>query len=235
MKIIQRFRREDYGWFIDLEDTDASVAVDPTTGDLLLNEGIGEDRFHGAAISNRAFQRLTLEDLERSTIALVLEYGSGSKHTLGITNEKREAEKWIREVTSVITAAMEDPTAKIERQLYVQLQELQDFAAEQPLNWERLFQVVAELQSLAYASHRQFSYRRRAADMDSGGIENALLRSENSIRQLSNSVQPVEAEYKDSLDRIAMTIGTIRQELSKMVERISAHDSDMEESLPDAA
>ena len=36
-KIIKGFRREDYGLFIDLEDTPASVAANPGTWEIILD------------------------------------------------------------------------------------------------------------------------------------------------------------------------------------------------------
>ena len=64
MKIIKAFRREDYGLFIDLVDKTSSVCVDTETGDILFNEGDGDDRYHGAAISAKSFREFKISDEE---------------------------------------------------------------------------------------------------------------------------------------------------------------------------
>ena len=102
MKVIKRFRKEEYGWCLDLDDAEASLVVDTTSGDLLLNEGAGEDCFHGAAISRSAFFQFALEELPDSSYQLVLKYGLTGSHVLGVTNQKAEAEGWIEKATSAI-------------------------------------------------------------------------------------------------------------------------------------
>jgi hypothetical protein len=102
MKRIKRFREEPYGWNIDLEDTEASVAVDPVTGDILLNEGAGADRFHGAAISRSAFYEFQLDELRDAEYQLVLKYSLTGVHVLGVTRDKSHAEDWIRSASEAI-------------------------------------------------------------------------------------------------------------------------------------
>lgn len=106
MKVIRSFRKEDNGWFLDLKDADASVAVDATTGDILLNEGAGEDRYNGAAISRSGFYKFRLNDLPGSEYQLVLKFGLTDSHVLGVTGDKEGAKTWIREATSAIKSPL---------------------------------------------------------------------------------------------------------------------------------
>jgi len=106
LKSIIAFRKEDYGWFLDLDDADASVAVDAKTGDILLNEGAGEDRFHNAAISRSAFHEFCLREFSGSMYELTLEHGLTGSHVLGVTGDKEQAETWIREATSAIRSPL---------------------------------------------------------------------------------------------------------------------------------
>ncbi len=102
-KQIKQFRKESYGWFIDLQDTEASVAVNPRTGEILLDEGTGEDRFDGVALAPGAFRDFRLEETGTESWSVTLEFGKNKTHVLGVTTDRDDAENWLREVTSAIT------------------------------------------------------------------------------------------------------------------------------------
>ena len=101
-KDIKRFRDEDYGLFIDTEDQDASIGIDPMSGDILLNEGYGECHYNGAAISQKSFNYFNLENLGRNKYAVILYFGKNKKHVLGVTEDREAANKWIEKATSII-------------------------------------------------------------------------------------------------------------------------------------
>src|ERR1700676_418366 len=104
-KSIARFRDEDYGLFIDLAPDGGRIAIDRRSGDILLDEGEGDDRFQGAAIDARMFRRFELATDEDGLAEVVLSYGEGEKHGLGITHELAVAQKWIENANRVIQKA----------------------------------------------------------------------------------------------------------------------------------
>ncbi len=104
-KSIIQFRHEPYGLFIDLLDVDAAVAVHPQTGEILLDEGDGSDRFHGAAISPTSFIEFQLREKAGGLAELVLNFGRGRSHSLGCTRNCGDASRWINQATGYIQAA----------------------------------------------------------------------------------------------------------------------------------
>ncbi len=98
MKEIKAFREEDYGWFLDLVDADASVAVDVRTGDILLDEG--------GAISRSAFHDFCLEKSHGSRYQLVLKYSLVGSDVLGITSNEKRAKEWISGAKSAIRSPL---------------------------------------------------------------------------------------------------------------------------------
>ena len=102
MKIIKAFIRRDYGLYIDLEDMDSSVAVNPQNGDILLNEGEGDDRYHGAVIFPRDFDNLEI-NIKTSKYRLILN-AENLSHELGVIKNEdlSDAKKWVDEVTTII-------------------------------------------------------------------------------------------------------------------------------------
>jgi hypothetical protein len=104
-KSIIQFRHEPYGLFIDLVDVDAAVAVHPRTGEILLDEGDGSDRFHGAAISPTSFNEFHLIEKAGGSAELVLNFGCGRSHSLGSTTNCSDASRWIKQATGYIEAA----------------------------------------------------------------------------------------------------------------------------------
>lgn len=103
-KTIKQFRQEPYGFFVDLDDAEAAVAVNPRTGEILLDEGIGEDRFDGAAISAGSFHEFALEPETGDEVRLVLRFGHGKSHVLGTTRKSAEASQWVQAASEAIMA-----------------------------------------------------------------------------------------------------------------------------------
>ena len=101
MKIIKAFRREDYGLFIDLVDKTSSVCVDTETGDILFNEGDGDDRYHGAAISAKSFREFKISDESEKKPKLIL-YFLNKSHIIGYVNDVETAKEWVLEASRII-------------------------------------------------------------------------------------------------------------------------------------
>ena len=101
MKVIKAFRKEKYGLFIDLEDKTASVCVDIETGDILFDEGEGDDRYCGAAISAKYFKEFKISEELGDKSKLIIYFGNNF-HVLGNLNNVDEAKEWIKEATKII-------------------------------------------------------------------------------------------------------------------------------------
>jgi class 3 adenylate cyclase len=84
-KIISNFRKETYGFFLDLNDGAGRIAVNPLDGSILLDEGAGPGGFDGAAISPRVFEGFDLEPVkgEKDQVRLFLRF-DGDRHDLGV-------------------------------------------------------------------------------------------------------------------------------------------------------
>lgn len=104
-KTIQSFREKDYALLLDLTDAPASVAVNKSNGEILLFEGNGDDRYHGAMIDAGSFHGFALDLTEQDEWAVVLKFGDGNPHSLGVTSTPEEATCWLRKAAEVIRAA----------------------------------------------------------------------------------------------------------------------------------
>lgn len=101
-KSIADFREEDYGLFIDLASPSGRIGVDRSTGDILLDEGDGDDCYNGAAIEARSFRRFELKPIENGTCELILYFGEKGAHGLGMTHDAEAARSWVHNATTVI-------------------------------------------------------------------------------------------------------------------------------------
>lgn len=98
MKTIKSYRYEDYGMFLDLEDSPASVAVNLKTGDLQLDEGDGDDRYNGAYLPATAVRSLVVRKVSENTWHVVLGFGKSDEHLLGATQDLAGANQWVSKV-----------------------------------------------------------------------------------------------------------------------------------------
>lgn len=103
-KSISSFREEDYGLFIDLGSSDGRIGVDRSTGDILLDEGRGADRYHGAAIGASSFRRFELRPIRNGSCELILHFGESGVHGLGETHDAQAAKQWVLNATRLIRA-----------------------------------------------------------------------------------------------------------------------------------
>ena len=95
MKTIVGFRSNERGLFLDLEDQRAAVAVNRSTGDILLDEGSGEDRINSAAIVRHDQPRFILSNTGGNS-TLSIEFAPDRRiYFLGQTEKSAEAQKWV--------------------------------------------------------------------------------------------------------------------------------------------
>lgn len=103
-KTIQAFRETGRGLFIDLTDVSVSVGIDRTNGNVLLFEGDGNDRYHGAMISSDECRDLALEKDAADGWNVVLHFGEDNSHSFGNTTDESAALDWIDKAWAVIRA-----------------------------------------------------------------------------------------------------------------------------------
>lgn len=101
-KTIQSFREKDYGMFIDLTDAAASVSLDRKTGNLVLQEGAGQDRFNGAMITSDFCHGFTLSTNPEGGWVVARRYGDHKSHVLGSTDDEAGALQWLKKAWDVI-------------------------------------------------------------------------------------------------------------------------------------
>ena len=105
MKKIKSFHCTEDTYYLDLEDAKASIVVNPSNGQILLDEGLGDKRFNGAFLRPESINHLFLSKDESidNGFNLVLNFGNNKFHFLGMTNEPEKAEEWIQKVTDIIS------------------------------------------------------------------------------------------------------------------------------------
>jgi hypothetical protein len=101
-KTIQRFREKDYGMFIDLTDAMSSVSIDRKTGNLVLQEGAGSDRFNGALITPDFCHGFTLSATPDGRWVVAVRFGDQKSHILGTTDDEAGALQWLKKAWDVI-------------------------------------------------------------------------------------------------------------------------------------
>ena len=101
-KTIQGFRERDYGMFIDLTDAMSSVSIDRKTGNLVLQEGAGSDRFNGALITPDFCHGFTLSAIPEGFWLVTLRYGDHKSHVMGTTDDEAGAMQWLKKAWDVI-------------------------------------------------------------------------------------------------------------------------------------
>ncbi len=95
MKTIVGYHDTDRGLFLDLAEQIATLAVNRKTGDVLLDEGAGDDRINSAAILIRDLPRFVLTHSEAGA-RMQVEYGvlSRRKYDLGSVDNPEAARAW---------------------------------------------------------------------------------------------------------------------------------------------
>ena len=96
MKTIVGYHETDRGLFLDLSDQIATLAVNRKTGDVLLDEGAGDDCINSAAILIRDLPRFVLIHAEAGA-RMQVEYGAISrrKYDLGSVENLETARAWV--------------------------------------------------------------------------------------------------------------------------------------------
>ncbi len=102
MKTITNFRQDARGMYLDLADQPCAIAINRKTRDILLDEGGGPDRYHGAAIFLDSHPCFML-DATGSRLGVWLSFGKAcSKHFLGSTRKVHSAVKWVTEANLLL-------------------------------------------------------------------------------------------------------------------------------------
>lgn len=95
MKTISDFRSEAAGLFIDLEDQRSAVGVNVDTGEVLLDEGSGPDRFQGAVLPVSARPAFLVTHAQQGSVDVHLAFGENRKdHLVGTSHQPRAALRW---------------------------------------------------------------------------------------------------------------------------------------------
>lgn len=104
MKEILQFRFvPGRGFFLDLVDAPSATRVTPNSGDVVLHEGNGSDRFDGVGISGGAVLGFDLLRIEAEPV-VVVKFRRGSLTdtiSLGTTSDVASAERWIDRVNTI--------------------------------------------------------------------------------------------------------------------------------------
>ncbi len=102
MKTITNFRQDARGMYLDLADQPCAIAINRKTRDILLDEGGGPDRYHGAAIFLDSEPCFTL-DVRGPRLGVWLIFGKATcKHFLGTTRRAHGAVKWVTEANLLL-------------------------------------------------------------------------------------------------------------------------------------
>ena len=88
--------------FIDLTDAMGSVSVDRKTGNLVLQEGAGQDRFNDALITPNFCQGFSLGAAPEGNWVVALRFGDHKSHVLGTTDDEAGALQWLKKTWDVI-------------------------------------------------------------------------------------------------------------------------------------
>lgn len=95
MKVIVDFREDAKGFYIDLADQFSALAVNRLTGDLLLDEGDGDDRYNGALILQKSNPQFVIRP-HSGKLRVWLEYGKDrNQHFIGESSATWAFAKWI--------------------------------------------------------------------------------------------------------------------------------------------
>jgi hypothetical protein len=89
---------------LDLEDRPVAVAFNWKTGDFLLDEGYGPDRFQGAWVLFKSRLKLILQE---RTVVLSLEFIE-FQHPLGEAEREDNAGDWVSQINSQISRLRKD-------------------------------------------------------------------------------------------------------------------------------
>jgi hypothetical protein len=109
MKTIVNFRDEPHGFFVDLEGG-GKIGINRRTGEILLREGRGEDRFDGAVLSPEAFGSFAIRRCGNSEQwELILRFGRRKAHNLGRFSDFQNAEAWVNAATRAIRSVLPEP------------------------------------------------------------------------------------------------------------------------------
>ena len=96
MKTIVGYHDTDRGLFLDLADQIATLAVNRKTGDVLLDEGAGDDCINSAAILIRDLPHFVMTRSDSGS-RMSIEYGAVTRrlYDLGKVEDANAAQAWV--------------------------------------------------------------------------------------------------------------------------------------------
>jgi hypothetical protein len=98
---ITAFRRKSYGMFIDLEEG-GKVGVNPSSGEILFDEGPGEGALDGAVLPTDDFREFVLEQTTQGSWIIRVVSENDWQHDIGLASDFEEAARWAAEATLAI-------------------------------------------------------------------------------------------------------------------------------------
>lgn len=104
MKRISRFIvNPDRGLFIDLEDAPLSAAVNIRTGEILLHEGIGDDRLNNVSIRPEVVRgfRAEVRDGQARVFVDFRDDRNSEPYLIGTSREVETADAWVQAANGI--------------------------------------------------------------------------------------------------------------------------------------
>jgi len=98
MKTIVSFKEKKYALFIDLQDQFSSLAIDKSTGCILLNEGIGKGRVPRGIVRPESVNEFSV-----TGESIMLSFMDGQEHLVGQTHDLVHAKRWVIRANNVIS------------------------------------------------------------------------------------------------------------------------------------
>ena len=102
IKIIQDFREKEDAMFIDLMDARGAICIDKNSGNILFNEGPGEDRYEGMASRASAFKKFLVSAIGKEGGGKVSLCFAGQTHFLGYTTNFKLAWDWTHKAAALL-------------------------------------------------------------------------------------------------------------------------------------
>jgi hypothetical protein len=94
MKHITSLRQDDRGFYVDLDDRTSAISVNRRTRDVLLDEGEGDDRYHGAVLFGADNPRFIAKP-STTGVDVYLDFGTDrDRHFVGQSGAEQTLE-WV--------------------------------------------------------------------------------------------------------------------------------------------
>lgn len=102
MKTISNLQEGPKGFLLQQTKIPGRIHVSAKTGDILLDEGFDDECYYGAVVPPSSYDFIELVDRENGSVEIVLGFGGGTRHSLGVTEEHALARTWVENVNRCI-------------------------------------------------------------------------------------------------------------------------------------